>query len=184
MNITEDMLEILIGRYIDGEITPSEQKMLDGAMEKDVGVRELLEQLTGLHEAGAEAVALEVLDKGRPAEEIIEKAWRRRQPVRRRILSGGVVRFAAGIAAGLVIGLALHLALSGGPDGGGNEIESGLIASRTPDRLKIEQAAPVLFGDVIRNVDYYGFMDDAGAQWLVEGLRENEVRPAAYYGDL
>jgi len=180
MNVTEDMLEILMGKYIDGEITPSEQGMLDGAMGKDAGARDLLEQLAELHEASAEAVASEVLDKGRAAEEIIEQAWRQKQPVRRRVLSSGFLRFAAGVAAGLLIGLGLHFAFSGG-----NEVGPGLVANDTRDQLGAERPVPWLVGrDAVRNVDYYGFTDEAGAQWIVEGLRENEVRPAVYYGDL
>ena len=74
MNITDDTIEILIGKYIDGEITPSEQRMLDGAMKKDAGVRELLAQLEQLHERCEEVVGSEVIEKGRSAEEIIASA--------------------------------------------------------------------------------------------------------------
>ena len=33
---------------------------------------------------------------------------------------------------------------------------------------------------VIRNVDLYNFTDEQGNQWMLEGLRENVVRPAVY----
>ena len=185
MNVTEDMLEILIGKYIDGEITPSEQGMLDGAMEKDAKVRELLEQLAELHEAGAEAVSSQVVDKGKSAEEIIDLAWRGRRRGRPKIFSGGILRFAAGLAAGLLIGFALHLVVSGGSHGRSDQIEPRTVASDTVDKRGIEGIAPSpAGGDTVRNVDYYGFTDQDGGRWLVEGLRENMVRPAVYYGDL
>ncbi len=39
-------------------------------------------------------------------------------------------------------------------------------------------------GDVVLNVDWYNFTDKQGNKWLVEGLRENMVKPAAYYEGL
>jgi hypothetical protein len=185
MRMTEEMLEILIGKYLDGEITPSEQRMLDGAMKKDPGASELVEQLEELHEASTEVVTSEIVEKGESGEEIIERAWGRRQPVRWRILRGGALRFAAGFAAGLLIGLALHFVVSNGSATGRNEIEPKMIARDKDNQFDIERIAPSLVGgDVVRNVDYYGFTDEAGDHWLVEWLRENKVRPAVYYGDL
>jgi anti-sigma factor RsiW len=185
MNIADDMLEILIGKYIDGEITPSEQGMLDGAMEKDARIRELLEQLAELHGASAEAIGTVVLDSGKSAEEIIDLAWRGKKAVRAKIFSKGVLRFAAGLAAGLLIGFMIHHVLAGGLQEGSGETEPKVIAKDTADQIEAQRtAAPALRGDVIRNVDYFGFTDEDGGQWLVEGLRENMVRPAVYYGVL
>ena len=185
MNIADEMLEILMGKYIDGEITPSEQGMLDGAMEKDSRAREFLEQLAGLHEASAEAVGSEVLDQGKSAEEIIDLAWRGKGPARAKIFCSGVLRFAAGLAAGLLIGMTLHFMLTGGSQGRSDEIVPRIVANDAGNKLEIERIAPSpAGGDVIRNVDYFGFTDKDGDHWLVEGLREDTVRPAVYYGDL
>lgn len=187
MNITDETLEILIGKYIDGEITPSEQKMLDGAMEKDSKVKELLEQLTELHEASAEAVGAEVFETGKSAEEIIDSAWGVKEPSPRRIFSSGFIRFAAGLAAGLLIGVVLHFVLSAGTrgEGAGERIEHPIVASDAGNRKAVERTAPALGSrDVTRNVDYYSFTDKQGGRWLIEGLREYMVRPAVYYGDL
>ena len=35
-------------------------------------------------------------------------------------------------------------------------------------------------GEPERNVDWYRFTDEQGNQWMVEGLRENIVKPAVY----
>jgi len=183
-DVDDCLQEILIGKYIDGEITPSEQGMLDGAMEKDSQVKELLEQLAELHEAGAEAVGAGVLDKGRSAEEIIDLAWRGKKALQVRIFSGGVLRFAAGLAAGLMIGFLLHLVPSGGSLERSDKMEPREIASNAADQADAQTAPAGLRGDVTRNVDYFGFTDDDGGQWLLEGLREDMVRPAVYYGDL
>ena len=186
MNMTEDMLEMLIGRYIDGEITPSEQGMLDATLENDARARELLEQLEELHQSSAAVVASEVLERGNSAELIIERAWAKsRMPLRRTILKSGYLRFAAGVAAGLLIGLALHFALSNGPAATRSESGPDIVATDIGDQIGMEKPGlPFVGKDVIRNVDYYGFTDRDGGQWLIEGLRENMVRPAVYYGDL
>ena len=47
--MTNEILEILIGKYLDGEITPSEQQMLEEALVSEPQARELLEQLQNLH---------------------------------------------------------------------------------------------------------------------------------------
>jgi len=46
MNMTQEMLEILIGKYLDGEITPTEQSMLEAELDSDAQAKELLRQMT------------------------------------------------------------------------------------------------------------------------------------------
>ena len=185
MNMTDDLVEILIGKYIDGEITPSEQEILDGAMEKDTKVAELLEQLTELHEVSVEAVDSEVLDRVKSAEAIIDPALRVKQCRRAKIFGSGLLRFSAGLAAGLLIGFVLHLVLSGGLHVRSDEIDPRTIANDTANQIEVQRTLPPLAGgDIIRNVDYFGFTDKNGNQWLIEGLREDMVRRAVNYGDL
>jgi hypothetical protein len=45
------------------------------------------------------------------------------------------------------------------------------LQPRTPDQ-------------VTRQVEWYGFTDPAGNQWLIEGYREGVVKPASYHGGL
>ena len=64
-----------------------------------------------------------------------------------------------------------------------------LVAQDSSDQAEPEEADfPTLMtdqdGNVFRNVDWYNFTDKEGNQWLIEGLRENIVRPASYSGDL
>jgi hypothetical protein len=99
------------------------------------------------------------------------------------------VRFAAGLAAGLAIGLALHFVLPVVSPPDRDPAGAAGLAQVPENRLKVEQpifpghvAGPA--GDVILNVDWYNFTDKQGNKWIVEGLRENIVRPAVYYGDL
>ena len=190
MSMTEEMLEVLIGKYLDGEITPSEQRILEAELDRNPGAEELLRQFQDLNERSAEVVTTELLGQGISPEEIFEKAWRHsKKPSRRIIRLSGWTRFAAGIAAGFIIGYVLHFALlykttspiqipEPVPVAKGNDTEAPGELPDFPALLSGQN------GDVIRNVDLYNFTDDKGNQWLVEGLNENVVRPAAYYNGI
>ena len=117
MSMTKEVLEILIGKYLDGEIVPSEQRILEAELERDAQAKELLRQLQDLHQGSREAVASEILDRGKAAEEIFEQAWQQqsKRPLRPMTKTGGYMRFAAGLVAGLVVGLSLHFVLPAGP---------------------------------------------------------------------
>ncbi len=191
MSMTEEMLEILIGKYLDGEITPSEQQMLEAALDNDSNARKLLEHLQDLHERSREVIASEILQKGKAAEEILEQAWRHqaKHPLRRKINAAGWLRFVSGLAAGLVIGLALHATLLTQSTPQGNQTPLNVTARNEdyqPDVPRPTLLTLPLRGarNVTRNVDWYSFTDENGDQWLIEGLRENVVRPAVYHEGL
>jgi len=190
MSMTEEILEVLIGKYLDGEITPSEQRMLEAELNRNPKAEELLRQFQDLNERSSEVVTSELLARGEHPEEIFEKAWRHsKKPSRRIIKISGQMRFAAGIAAGFIIGLVLHFVLLSNttspiqipepvPVAQGNDLEA-------PGELPDFPALLSGQGDnVIRNVDLYNFTDSRGNQWIVEGLNENVVRPAAYYNGI
>ncbi|MFC1739268.1 hypothetical protein ACFL1G_09505 [Planctomycetota bacterium] len=183
----QEMLEILIGKYIDGEITSSEQQILDAEIQKDSEGRELLEQLQQLDTQSREVVNSEVLERGKTADEIFESAWRQRKKPALRLLipSAGWARFAAGLAAGLVIGVALHSILSGRAapqiEPGRNAVVAVDSGEQSGVRLPTVEAVPAENAQgVTHNIDWFSFTDEDGDEWLIEGLRENMVREAAY----
>jgi hypothetical protein len=191
MNMTQEMLEILIGKYLDGEITPSEQHILQTELDSNPQAKELLEQLQDLHERSCQAVASEIIERGKEAGEIFERAWQRRaaNPLRRVLKMNGRLRFAAGLAAGLIIGLVLHFVLPFASTPESPPVKADMLAQNTDNQIDAEQfTLPESLTNpaenTLRNVDWYSFTDKQGNQWLIEGLRENMVRPAAYYGDL
>lgn len=178
-----ETLEILIGKYLDGEITPAEQRVLETELKNNPHAGELLEQLRDLHEQTRQALASGVIERGKPPDDIFERAWRQRarNPLGRIIRVGGSLRFAAGLAAGLVIGLALHFTLLPRPAPQIPHIERVVAVPRTADDAVVrERTLPNRSENVTRNVDWYGFTDENGVRWLVEGYRENTVRPAVY----
>lgn len=189
--MTQEMLEIMIGKHLDGEITPSEQRLLDAELDRDPQAKELLTQLQELHERCGEAVGSELLDRGGTPGEIFERAWKQssKQPLRSISKLGSRVRFAAGIAAGLVMGLSLHFVLPNVSPLAGDRSGEKHVAKAPENNVEVEQPVFPEFisdpaGDVIRNVDWYNFTDKQGNKWIVEGLREDIVKPAIYYEGL
>jgi hypothetical protein len=181
MNITQQTLEILIGKYLDGEITPAEQDLLDAALQEDSQARELLEQLQQLNQNSRQVIASEILESGKQADEIFEQAWKQAEHSKSRLIKiGGFLRFAAGVAAGLIIGLALHFTILAD-----STPRSTPMSPDSPKVADIRSPTDLLYPaqteeNVIRNVDWYSFTDESGQQWLIEGIRESFVRPAVY----
>ncbi len=177
----EEMLEIMIGKYLDDQITPGEQRALEAELDSNFEAKELLTQLQDLHQRSCELIASEVLDHGRSADEIFERAWQqhKKRPSIGIIRLSGSLRFAAGIAAGLVIGLALHftvLTRSTPPI-----IRQKPPVVKSPDNTTGENRQNLPSPqNTTRNVDWYTFTDENGDQWLIEGLRENTVRTASF----
>jgi len=190
MSANDDKLELLIGKLLDGEISPAEQSWLDDQLQHDEQARNLLEQLRTLSECSRRVVAVEVLEQGKSPDEILQSSWQRyqRSRWRRVVRADGHLRFAAGLAAGFLLGLLLHFALVfGTPAPSGPVVSTPTARNVVPARASnpdAEQEVMRYPGSVMRDVDWYSFTDRNGRQWLVEGVREGSVRPAAYYGDL
>lgn len=195
--MNQEMLEILIGKYLDGEITPSEQRILEEQLNAEPQAEKLLKQFQNLHERCGEVVTSELLEQGKTPEEIFAKAYQQQSgspirhltlnPIRRIVKIGGFMRFAAGVAAGLIIGLALHFVMISNQANINERNIPYIVTQNTNNNtnLDIQRASMSQTKNtpgVIRNVDWYNFTDEKGNQWLVEGYRENTVRPAVYDG--
>ena len=72
--MNEQMLEILISKYIDSEITPAEQKMLDAELQSNPEAQETLKALEQLRDQSQQMLKEEVVLNGAPASTIIEQA--------------------------------------------------------------------------------------------------------------
>jgi anti-sigma factor RsiW len=197
MNVADDKLEILIGKLLDGELSPAEQRLLESELEHNSAARELLEQLRTLHVCSREAVACEILGAGTDPQEIFTQAWQQnKKSFWRQIVKadghlhwGFHPRFAVGLAAGFLLGLTLHFALVWGSKPPADAPVRPPIARAVPtEEPEWDELRPAgearNYGQITRNVDWYGFTDERGNQWLIEGMREGMVKPAAYDGDL
>jgi hypothetical protein len=186
--MTEETFEILIGKYLDGEITPSEQRLLEAKLDSDPKAAEVLEQFRNLHQRSSEVLASELLEKGKSPQEIFANAFKQSKHKRNNIIRlSSWMRFATGVAAGLIFGIFLHFYLLQSPPG---KITAPVtppfespkyVKTITDDMLlgtpNVQKQKP---GQTTRNVDGYIFTDQNGNQWMVEGLRQNSVRPAVY----
>jgi anti-sigma factor RsiW len=189
MSLTEDKLEILIGKYLDGQATPIEQHLMEKEMNQNPRAKEMCEHWGALNAWGRELVVDKIVGQGAGPEEIFEQAWRRSRGMfwLRLARSRRHMRFAVGVAAGFLLGVVLHYTLvwtngaTGGTDsprivardssvqpGGGQKVLS-------PEVLAASQSES-------RNVNSYTFVDSAGNRYWLQGVQEKKVRPAAYYG--
>ncbi len=210
----QELLELLTGKYLDSEISPAEERLLQDELRHNDAALTLLNELRVLHERTQETVTNQLNRIDRSAADIFEAAWSqecrlpRRQTVRRFIGSSG--RFAAGLAAGLIIALGVMM-LTPLPDSGGSDTAAAPDATATVADTRVVQ--PVVeavkppspgritiqprYAPVARDVEWYTFPDDNGDQILIEAYREayqgkfkrpslgdKEVMTANYNGDI
>ena len=164
-DMSEDLLEILIGKHIDGEITPAEQRLLDAHFQDEPEAQALFERLVALH-TQLEQMTAEETAGFNSAEVIVDRAMGRRlSPIRRLAELRRRFPFAAGLAAGLLIGLALFLA--GQRTGlGSAQLAAGPGVAKAP--APRTSNVPGLQRDT-RNIEWVSFTDEAGGEWLVGG---------------
>ena len=185
--MTDEMLEILIGKYLDGQISPGERDLLETELEQNPNAKELLEQLQELHQNSREIISSEILEPGKSADEIFEQAWQKhsKSSLRRLIKVRGHLRFAAGLAAGLIIGYALHFTLIEHTTPPSKPTPPTTVAQDSTDITYIQSPTQVIqppesTENILRNVGWYNFTDETGNQWLIEGQRESIIKPAVY----
>ena len=178
MNNREPHLEVLINRYLDGEITAREMEDLRAHLDGDEQAKDLFEQMQQLHHSCQEAVQTYVLQPGRPVEDLIATAWQGHN--RGHVWAGRVKRviftpFVSGLAAGLILG--------------GIFIYFVLATSRTamPHPNQQTDSNPPIVEDTTQEealprVNLYYYTDSQGNRWVIEGLSEERVRNVAYQG--
>jgi anti-sigma factor RsiW len=184
-----EMLDILIGKYLDSEITPAEQALLDRQLGRDPQARSLLDQFQSLDDLARRAVNDRIENSGEPFEAIFNRAFQRYQPGRWRFGWVRKLRLPAALAAGFLLGLfSVLLYTSGRP---AQELPA-------PTRIQPEVAAadptPVHSPAGVdqtpqapqrqRQTDLYTFTDRGGTQWLIESHRDSDIQLAGYTGDL
>jgi hypothetical protein len=187
MNTNEETLEIMIGKYLDGEITTSEQRVLEAELNRNPQAERMLRQYQDLHERSNEAVTVEILGRGKSAEEIFEQAFQQRSKnsLQRIIRFNRYLPLAAAAAGGFLLGLAAHFIFACVDTNQMIMEQPKTVVQDTSSQMNEDWLNYTLSADdsadnIDRNIDWYNFTDQQGNQWLVEGVRENIVRPAAY----
>jgi len=106
--MANEMLDILIGRHIDSEITPAEQRLLDEMLRSDEQAQRLVVELERLRDLSRQSLRGELDKITLTADAAFEQAWRQAQRPRQRLRRqlGPLLRIAAVLALGFMIGLA------------------------------------------------------------------------------
>jgi len=196
--MSQELTEILIGKYLDSEITPAEQQLLDRALKDDPDARRLLMEMEQLHEQAKRALAQEITDKGDSAEVIFERAWQQKKmQVFWKVKLSRLSRTAATLAAGFFLGLGVYYFAGQIP----GPIDSpALVVTHTPtpppghtiadntnDEKQPKMPRAWQEADPTRmpqRLDWYSYTDPQGRQWLIEAPRNNAVTSANYDGTL
>lgn len=206
--MNQEMLETLIGKFIDSEITPAEQRLLDEELMNNPQGRLLLRQFQQMHEQARQLVSQEILPAGDSPETIFSRALATEE---RANSSPNIFRvkwgnLAASVAAALVVGLLGYAAYRGWvhqselpPVKNNTDImanNSAISDSSTAVAVadneenptaesprRIWQTNPYKFSHL---PDVIVYSDPSGSQWLLEVVPEkaNQVQNVAYQGDI
>jgi hypothetical protein len=183
-----EMLDILIGRYLDSEITPAEQTLLDRELKMDPQARLLLDQFKRLDELARRDVNDRIENSGESFEVIFNRAFQQYQPRRERFGWVRRLRLPAALAAGFLLGLfSILLYTSGRPiqepsasERAQSVADADPTPVPTPSGADLTPQAP----QRQRQTDLYTFTDRGGTQWMIESHRDRDIQLAGYTGDL
>lgn len=184
-----EMTEILISKYLDSEITPAEQRMLDKALAESNEARAYFEAMLLLKDQSEQVLAEEVLERCQPAETIIAQAFAQAdRPRHYQFKVPAWMRVAATIAAGFILGV-IALAFWQSRDAQLPEpVEPTVADTQTVDGTQLAADEPVTPSlpsvPLRRRVEYYPFRDRQGEEYLIERYRDSAVAPVGYQGDL
>ncbi len=205
MSDTLDKLEILIGKSLDGELSPKERCLLENELQQNSDAKELFEQMRVLQECSCGVVTHAILRRGADPADVFERAWQqdkrsfwrrvaqrvpRREGARVGARADGHLRFVAGVAAGLLLGLILNFV---------SVVRTNTAGDVPPWRSQFARNVPPdgngqlgmlpasLPQDPVQidpSVDWYVYTDQAGERWLLAGTREGIVQTVAERGGL
>jgi hypothetical protein len=195
MSLTEDKLEILIGKCLDGRATPMERHLFEKEINQNPHARELYENWQTLNEWGRGLVVDKLTEQGACPEDVFEQAWRRSRGVLwfRLARSRRHMRFAVGVAAGFLLGVLLHFVWTTGTMGGNTLRRGPVEVAKSPDippagNQKVVNDSVIAAAQTERRDTpyYYGFTDAAGRRYLYQqpvqqqGRQSGKGQLAAY----
>jgi len=196
--MNEEMLEILIGKFLDSEITPAEQKLLDAELQSNPKAEKLFQQWQQLHEQTEQVLTAEVLENGQAPQAIFQRAvtiyernrWKRRLHPARWLSTAGA------LAAGLLLGMGLFSLMADNeserhtnpPVDETQMVKTENQENPNPETVA-EESGPKLFEmmkpDLVSQpVEYYIYTDPGGSCYVVETPTDNDVSWASYPNDL
>ena len=177
--MSEELTEILIGKFLDSEITPAEQQLLEIELRKNPQSQKLLDELKQFHEIAAQALDQELNESDTSCEEIFQRASARvPNPKNQRIIRFNLWQQVAGIAAMLMIGFTIYLVL----------VQSDQITNVAPTTVG-PTLPPVQPPDIVstqpppHGSDFYYVKSPDGTEYLIQNPK-NQIRRASYNGEI
>jgi hypothetical protein len=187
-----EMTELLIGKYLDSEITPAEQRLLDVELQHNPQARQLWAEMTELRRQTEQVLREEIVSHGADAATVLARAAAQCRSgariTRRPIAWWHLLATAASltmIAAVYVLVTRQQQTIPVLPQenavtAASNAINSARLPGEMTQRAELASERP----QHPRQMEWYNYTDEAGNQWLVEAYRDNEVTTAAYHGGL
>ncbi|MCK5114904.1 MAG: hypothetical protein KAR11_09105 [Phycisphaerae bacterium] len=206
--MNQEMLETLIGKFIDSEITPAEQRLLDEELMDNPQGRLLLQQFQQMHDQTRQLVSQKILPAGDSPETTFSRALATedRSGSSPNISHSRWGNLAASVAAALLVGLlgyATYLGRTHQSDISPTTNDTDTIAdisgiSDSSTAVAIADAASNPASESPRQPwksnpsgfshlpDVMVYSDPSGSQWLLEVVPENaaQVQNVAYQDDI
>ena len=185
--MNEEMIELLIGKFIDSEITPAEQRLLDAELLRNPKTRRLLEEFQMMGDQAKGILGQELGGHRDSVEEVFAAAIKSERVGR--VAKGGFRGIAAGLAAAcLILGTGVYQLMISDR---ASVPQLGIVVERP---VGFDEGLGLVYnGDsqsryrpaesVDRTVDWYTYTDADGVGWLMETYRHRRSRqvvPAAY----
>ena len=184
--MNSELTEILIGKFIDSEITPAEQRMLDAELKRNPQAQELLDSLRILRDQAQDAMDEQLPPSKLTPADIFEQAWQQSKPQRRAVSAiNRYGRWAAAIAVGFLLGSTLQqqnnvptpsrptIVYQDTQTAPSTPTDTPSTTIQTADIIKDENPNR----DQSANIERYTYSDLQGQQWLIE-------TPVVYAGTL
>ncbi|MCP4713067.1 MAG: hypothetical protein GY869_30935 [Planctomycetes bacterium] len=193
--MSEELTELLIGKFLDSEITPAEQQLLEIELQKNPESQKLLDELKQFHELAAQALDQELNESDTSCEEIFQRASAQvPDPKKQRIIRFNLWQKAASIAAMLMIGFSVYLVLVQSNQVT-NMVDTQIEGATLPpvpsrdgeiainqDQTSTGTIQPVRYGPP--GSDFYYVRSPDGTEWLIQKSPQNQIRRASYNGEI
>jgi len=186
--MNNDMVETLISKFIDSEITPAEQRLLDGELMSNPKARELLTRLQQLHDQTCQLLDDQLTGRGASAESLLQKAGEQIDSPRQsqRFGLSRFAKLALSLAACLLVALTVWAIVS---------VHTPNTPTPQPEKMTVDNDAaipeslePRFKPRWLREItptqrqcymDWYTYTDPSGSQYLIESYRDRGVTTAA-----
>jgi hypothetical protein len=190
--MNDELRDMLMGKYLDGEITAGEVRLLESELARDPEAQSRLAALEQLHEAAQQVLAGGMGQVRSAAEVFAAAAEHAASGARRRGWWRMGAKVAVAAAAGFVLGWGIFGILGGGARTTGPRNGPEAVLADRPNITEpaegTEPAREPLWRTAPRRpaATIYSFSDASGVEWVVETYpqAESSVAPASWGGDL